>query len=56
MIDATIPGSADWYRRRAEEARHNGRAVSQYNHFLGIAEAIERTEAECQQNAEAERP
>ena len=36
--------SAEWYRKRAEEVRHNGKTVSQYNHFLGVAEAIEYTE------------
>ena len=38
------PGSAPWYRKRAEEVRYNGKTVSQYNYFLGIAEAIELTE------------
>lgn len=40
------PCSAEWYRKRAEEVRHNGKTVSQYNHFLGVSEAIERAELE----------
>jgi DNA-directed RNA polymerase subunit RPC12/RpoP len=50
-IDTTLaPGSAAWYRKRADEVRDNGRTVSQYNHFIGIAEAIERTLSECLPN------
>jgi len=44
------PGSAAWYRKRAKGVRYNGRTVSQYNHYLGIAEAIEMTQLNCQPN------
>ena len=38
------PLSAEWYRKRAEEVRYSGKTISQYNHFLGVAEAIEQAE------------
>lgn len=43
------PGCSAWYRKRAEEVRYNGKTVTQYNHFLGIAEAIERKNMEAKE-------
>jgi len=38
------PFSSEWYRARAEEMRHNGKTVTQHNHFLGMAEAMAHAE------------
>lgn len=35
------PGTSEWYRERAKEEQNSGKQVTLYNHYLGIAEAIE---------------
>lgn len=35
------PGSAQWYRARAEEEKNMGKQVTLYNHYIGIAQAVE---------------
>ena len=36
-----IDALAEQYRKRAEDARHNKKTVSQHNHLAGVAEAYE---------------
>ncbi len=45
----TEPFTAQWYRNRAEEVRHNGEKVSKCNHFLGIAEALVSRDKELEE-------
>ncbi len=47
------PHSSEWYRARAEECRHNGKTVTQYNHFLALAEMQDCTLAEAVKRMEA---
>ena len=49
------PFSEEWYRARAEDVRYNGKTVSQYNYYLAIADAIQRTKLEAA-NAEVCQP